>query len=169
LWKDAGLNLEPAIDAVEAAYGGFLAKVQVFQVAVQDVWSAHKGTLREEGMTYQTFRDVETMRGLVNLVGAPSDVLSSHIDRICAAAKEQGLHDSLIAHDQFGSAVGVYVNAYIGYVIYSLATEKRDKSEFGDLQFFAYCDAGHRLVNSEGRWQQIVEQENLGNHFIHFM
>ncbi len=167
-WKNVGLNLQPAIDAVTAGYGAFVDKVERYQKDVHTFWTANKEGFREKGITYSGFRDINMMRAFTHILDIRPSIMASHMDRICAVAKELNLSGALVEPSQYEQAVGVYVNTYAGYVRYSLVTERRDKNDFGDLQFFAYCDAGYRLVSSEGRWNDISAQEGLENHFIQF-
>ena len=168
-WKAAGLNLQPAIDAITSSYSAFGQKIQTCQKIFQEIWSQNKEALREKNISYESMHSPEVVRGLIESMEIRQDIIAAHIARICDVAQEYQLGGSLVDASAYDDGTGIYIRAYIGYLQYSLVTSKRDKNDYGDLQFFAYCDAGYRLVSSENRWQSISIQEGLEDWLLHFI
>jgi hypothetical protein len=165
----AGLNLQPALDAITAAYGSFRQKVCTCQEVYRRFWQDHKSAFKEQGITYAVVYDVATVKELVKAIGIQEDIMAGHIDRICTVARELKLGGALVEPSSYEQAVGVYCRVYRAYIEYAVSTSKVDKNDFGDLQFFAYCDAGFRLVSSEQRWETISTQEGLDAYLVHLV
>lgn len=166
--QEARLNLQPGLDAITAAYGAFVTKVETCQNIFQKTWAANKDVLKSQGITFEQFYSEYVIREIIDELAVVPDIAASHVDRICAVAKTYELTGALVPANQYDSAIGIYIRAYTGYLIYALKTRKRDKNDFGDLQFFTYCDGGFKLATTEDRWHTIGAQENMQDHLLFF-
>lgn len=163
----AGLNLQSALDARNTAYDQFAQKVRTCQSILQARWTEHKNEIKAAGGDYGTWRSPGFIRQMMDELGTKNGNIAAHVGRIYAVAEAMQLQGTLIDQSRYESAVGVYVQAYVGYLQYTLCTGRLDRNAFGDLQFFAYCDGGYRLVTSEKLWPDIAAQEGLEKHLVY--
>lgn len=167
--RAAGLDMQPALNARNGAYDHFVQKVKTCQAILQDRWTEVKEEVKAIGGNYDMWRSPEVIRGMMSALETREGNIAAHVERIHAVAKEMQMEGTLVEQSHYESSIGIYIQAYVGYLQYALCTGKQDKNDFGDLQFFAYCDGGYRLVSSENRWRDISVQEGLEHCLFHFV